>query len=122
MKLNNMISDAMDAIMNDYQTILNDLWELVDDFDFIYDFSEDLLDMEELKEFSPWFDNYGYSIQTIELYLENISYDTMTIVRNIKVLVDEWQAFDVYDRLKPIEDKIEYWEISDISKLQKILQ
>lgn len=122
MKLNNMISDAMDVIMNDYQTILNDLWELVDDFDFIYDFSEDLLDMEELKEFSPWFDNYGYSIQTIELYLENISYDTMAIVRNIKVLVDEWQAFDVYDRLKPIENKIEYWEMSDISELQKILR
>lgn len=122
MKLNNMISDAMETIMNDYQTILNGLWELADDFDLMYDFSEDLLDMEELKDFCPWFDNYGYSIQTIELYLENISYDTMTIVRNIKVLADNWQAFDIFDRLKPIEDQIEYWELSDISELQKILR
>ena len=122
MKLMNMICDSMETIMDDYQTILNGLWELADDFDLMYDFSEDLLDMEELKEFSPWFDNYGYSIQTIELYLENISYDTMTIVRNIKELADNWQAFDIFDRIQPIEKQIEYWELSDISELQKILR
>lgn len=122
MKLMNMICDSMETIMNDYQTILNGLWELADDFDLMDEFAEDLLDMEELKDFCPWFDNYGCTIQTIELYLENISYDTMTIVRNIKVLADNWQAFDIFDRLKPIETEIEYWELSDISELQKILR
>lgn len=107
---------------DNFQTILNHLWELIDDFDLMDEFSEDLLTMEELKDFNSWFDNYGYTIQTVELYLDNLTYDTDTIVRRIKESANNWLAFDLLDRIKPIETEIEYWEISDISELRKIFR
>ena len=105
-----------------FQTILNHLWELIDDFDLMDEFSEDLLTMEELKDFSSWFDSYGYTIETVELYLDNLTYDTETIIRHIYESANNWHVFDILDRIKPIETEIEYWEISDISELRKIFR
>ncbi len=116
------IFEETTELEDNFQTILNHLWELIDDFDLMDEFSEDLLTMEELKEFNSWFDSYGYTIQTVELYLENMTYDTNTIVMRIKESANNWLVFDLLDRIKPIESEIEYWEISDISELRKIFQ